>query len=434
MIFSGYFQIKTHRERVYAIAMLRTVYDPRLCKVEDNYQDSMVSQLYKGLALSPASISDLMSHLGRQRAAMDGFMRSMAGSGGAASFLIDGHRIISASEGMGDAALGYDSKMRHRPQINLLYVFSLGRDSVHPCYYRKFGGDISDVSAFGEVVKAAGIASGDATVIADKGFMSDGNVSLLGDLGLRYIMPLRRGNRHVRGKVPQDSAGYEESFVYAGRAVFSSRLPSEEGCNVFLYRDVDLYRDEEDDLIKRMTGWNEGLDAKKSREMQRRLRGKGQYSDAELDAMRPLRLSDVLADNPERGTISIRTDRLDLNSRQVYSIYKQRQTIEQGFKTYDDSLMGDSSYMHSDAGFEAWLFLNHLSMMMVYDAAEEIYRKGLSNKYSFDMFRKLLTKIRAMRNADGWIPCKKTKNTREMLGKLGLDISKVTMLDSHPKN
>ena len=281
-------------ERVYAIAMLRTVYGPRLCKVEDNYQDSMIGQSYKGLALSPASISDLMSHLGDKRAAMDGFMRAMAGSGGAASFLIDGHRIISASEGMGDAALGYDSKMRHRPQLNLLYVFS-------------------------------------------------------------------------------------------------------------------LYRDEEDDLIKRMTGWNEGLEAMKERERQRRLRGKGQYTDAELDAMRPLRLSDVLAGNPERGTISIRTDRLDLNSRQVYSIYKQRQTIEQGFKTYDDSLMGDSSYMHSDAGFEAWLFLNHLSMMMVYDAAEEIYRKGLSNKYSFDMFRKLLTKIRAMRNADGGYPARKQR-------------------------
>ena len=54
---------------------------------------------------------------------------------------------------------------------------------------------------------------------------------------------------------------------------------------------------------------------------------------------------------------------------------KQRQTIEQGFKTYDDALLGDSSYMHSDASFEAWLFLSQLSMMMGYDAMNEIYKK-----------------------------------------------------------
>ena len=184
----------------------------------------------------------------------------------------------------------------------------------------------------------------------------------------------------------------------------------------------------------RLEGRNNATELKRKKEMERRKRGKGRLSDEELRNMVSTRSSEELARHPERGTITIMTDRLELSAIQVYSIYKQRQTIEQGFKTYDDALLGDSSYMHIDASFEAWLFLNHLSMMMVYDAMDEIYKKGLSKSYSFDMFRRLLSKIRALRNDDEWIPCKYTKNTQALLDRLDLDISKVSIIHSHPKN
>lgn len=421
-------------KRLYTIALLRTIYNPRMSKIEDSYQDSILSVLSPGLALSSPSISDLMKEIGRRKSSIEGFMKSMADAAQPVTYIVDGHRIISASNNMSDAEIGYDSKMRFKPQLNLLYIFSLTGDNVHPFYYRKYSGDVVDSWSFEDIISSSGISPEDATVIVDKGFMSDDNIKYLKEIGLKYIMPLRRGNHYVKDKVPQSSDGYEESFTFSERSILSSCMYDDGNTRVYLFRDINLLRDEEFDIIRRLEGKNNATEVKRKKEMERRERGKGIFSDEELSKMVAIKSSDELAKYPERGTITIMTDRLELNAIQIYSIYKQRQTIEQGFKTYDDALLGDSSYMHSDASFEAWLFLNHLSMMMVYDAMDEIYKKGLTKTYSFDMFRRLLSKIRALRNDDEWIPCKYTKNTQALLNKLNLDISKVSILDCHPKN
>lgn len=420
-------------KRIYTLALLRTIYNPRMSKIEDSYQDNILSIMYPSLALSSPSISDLMKDLGRHKSSIEAFMKSMQDASQPVSYIVDGHRIISASNNMSDAQLGYDSKMRFKPQLNLLYIFSLTGENVHPFYYRKYSGDVVDSWSFEDIISASGICPEDATVIVDKGFMSDDNIKYLNEIGLKYIMPLRRGNCYVKDKVPQSSDGYEDSFTFSGRSILSSCVYSDKSKRVYLFRDIDLLRDEESDIIRRLEGRNNATELKRKKEIERRKRGKGKFSDEELNNMVLTKSSDELAKYPERGTITIMTDRVELNAVQIYSIYKQRQTIEQGFKTYDDTLLCDSSYMHNDASFEAWLFLNHLSMMMVYDAVDEIYKKGLSKIYSFDMFRRLLSKIRALRNGDEWIACRYTKNTAALLKNLDLDISRVSILDSHPK-
>ncbi|MDD6317630.1 MAG: hypothetical protein PUA61_02145 [Succinatimonas hippei] len=52
------------------------------------------------------------------------------------------------------------------------------------------------------------------------------------------------------------------------------------------------------------------------------------FSDDELKALKPKNLVEFRNNNPEMGTISIRTNQTKLNSSQVYRIYKQRQAIE----------------------------------------------------------------------------------------------------------
>lgn len=64
-------------------------------------------------------------------------------------------------------------------------------------------------------------------------------------------------------------------------------------------------------------------------------------------------LRQILKSTPEIGTVSIRTNRLDLNSHQIYRTYKQRQEIEQFFKTYGASMDFDASYMRDRTSQEA---------------------------------------------------------------------------------
>lgn len=43
--------------------------------------------------------------------------------------LFDGRRLLSSASSMDNAELGYDSKRRYKPQINLMYLFTMGENT-----------------------------------------------------------------------------------------------------------------------------------------------------------------------------------------------------------------------------------------------------------------------------------------------------------------
>lgn len=56
--------------------------------------------------------------------------------------------------------------------------------------------------------------------------------------------------------------------------------------------------------------------------------------------------------------------------------------IETLFDSYKNLLEADSSYMHSDNGFEAWAFINHIATMLYYKVFTIIKSKGKLNNLS----------------------------------------------------
>ena len=129
-----------------------------------------------------------------------------------------------------------------------------------------------------------------------------------------------------------------------------------DGFNLFIYYDSQLYANELADSVDRANKKNEACDKKLLAEEKRRNKGKGRLSDEELEKLQPIDLKEILAETPEMGTVTLRTNRLDLNSHQIYRTYKQRQSIEQFFKTYGESLDLEASYMREQISQEAWLF------------------------------------------------------------------------------
>ncbi len=104
--------------------------------------------------------------------------------------------------------------------------------------------------------------------------------------------------------------------------------------------------------------------------------------DEELEALVPLTVRDAYTDKEEMETITLKTNRTELNAFQVYSIYKQRQAIEHFFKTYGDTMSCEASYMRNNYTEKAWLFLNHLSNIIGVNAIEEIGSIGESKNIS----------------------------------------------------
>lgn len=347
--------------------------------------------------------------------------------------LFDGHRIISSSNNLDMAEVGYDSKSRYAPQVNLIYMFSLTEKGSYPEYYKQYLGSVPDMSAFKDIIQETRINDKNATIIADKGFGSNNNYDLIEESGMNYIIPLRRGNLETKGKIPSSIAEYKEAFIYHNRNIHSLTLKKED-YNIHLYLDGSLYNAEIKDLITRTEKTNNSIKLKRDRELkkrekdslysgeklEKRLYAKSRLNDEELSTLVPIDISEKIKEKVSTGTISIKTNRTELNSRQIYSIYKQRQAIEQFFKTYDNTLGYDSSYMRNDNSLEAWLFINHICMMMGMNAIEEISNIGESKNISLEDLIITLRKIKATKVEDKWYMSSYTNRVKNLCEKLNL--------------
>jgi len=407
---------------IYATALMRLLYGKEFSRVGLHYECSFLSETLPGLSLSPGAMTPLLRRLGMDRGAIKGFLSSFCRER-ERFVLIDGHRILSSSRGVDNAAPGYDSKCRYQPQVNLIYMFSLGNGSSYPEYYKQYMGSIPDVSAFCDIIAESETEGRETTVVADKGFGSDGNFEALENGNLKYIIPLKRGNLYVKDAIPASQAGYDTAFTYQGRNVFAKTFGA---CGpapaVHLFLDSWLLDSETADLITRAGKKNDDIGLRARKENRRRERNLGRLSDGELAGLVPCSVTGMLGSRPGAGTLCLRTNRTDLNSEQVYCIYKQRQAIEQFFKTYDDTLGYDDSYMHNDYSLEAWFFINHICMMMGVEAIQVIARAGKAKEYSLKDLVATLRKVKAVKVGKKWYVSKTTRHVDALCEKLGIKL------------
>lgn len=159
----------SYGEQLYVIALLRILYGKDFKRVALNYESSYISNLFPKLSFSPSTITGLLKEVGRDREGIKKFMDSYTRDKDR-FFLFDGHRIISTSNNLDMAEVGYDSKSRYFPQVNLIYMFSLDKRRSYPEYYKQYTGSVPYVSAFQDIINESNIKDKDATIIVDKGF------------------------------------------------------------------------------------------------------------------------------------------------------------------------------------------------------------------------------------------------------------------------
>ncbi len=240
---------------IYAAAILRAIKEPRFRRLQMHYETSFLAHLLPDLSFDPAGNAAFLQALGRRRGAICRFMQEDVNKNDV-FILFDGHRLITSSKTMELAELGYDSKRRFKPQVNLLYVYSLANDSSAPVYYKQFLGSTPDVSAFADVLSECGISSNKYTVIADKGFAAEGEFEELAAKKLSYVIPIKRGSKLVSSYLPLTPQSYSDLFTYNGRAIQSFKIEAD-GFNVFVYFDAQLCANELADAAERADRKNE---------------------------------------------------------------------------------------------------------------------------------------------------------------------------------
>jgi hypothetical protein len=385
-------------ERIWAAAMLKLISPCPFRRLVNRCETSFMSLLLPGLAMSPASMTSLLGRVGRNRAACAAFMREAMES--SPYILIDGTGMRSSSDGMDMAMPGHSKRHGFLPQVNQLYVLSVSSSGGMPAFYRNVAGNIPDVTAFELTIEDAGIEG--VTVVADAGFASGPNFDMLLDSKLSYIVPLKRNT----SEICLSAFSYEGAFTYHHRAI-SSHAESREGYRICVFRDEKLRADEMADFIGRGEKANAAALKKRGFDPQKDLRDVPGDTAAKLASF---------------GTIILRTSLMETPPQDMYGTYKLRWEIEQLFDTMRNACDADTSSMQDDEGFEAWSFINHVTLIAACRVLALARKQKLSKEYSLSGIMDFLSRIHMVLVAGEWKIAETTKKTREMIANLGIDL------------
>ncbi len=351
---------------IYVVCLIRTIYCCPLHMVPFYCEHSLLPYIYPDVQITNTSISDLISYIGFQTDQIRWFMLRM--SAGRKQYLI---------------LKGSDSRMSFSDRMNVLYMFTTNDDGSFgtPSFYRQFPGSTIDRAALGSFLKDQRFAGG-AVAIGDKDMGNDQVFSQMSLLGLRYIIPLRRGNDEVKDLNLGDSSAFPGRFSWHGQAIKFLMLDKGD-YRVYVFLDRHL-RADEFDLCK--------------------------YNEEPNYHFPPLHPSPVPSDEEDRwagdehelGTLTIRTTVKNASARRVFSLFRLRQEIPEFLRTYPNPAC-DASFLRFPSTMEGWLFLNHVSTIMAFDTLEHIQSVGLRNNLSLrDWYGELRT-VQASRINGKWV-------------------------------
>ena len=78
--------------------------------------------------------------------------------------------------------------------------------------------------------------------------------------------------------------------------------------------------------------------------------------------------------------------------------------------------------------FEAWLFVNHLALQMLYAVIGALAEKELTDRYSFEDVMAFLKHVRANRIDGEWRLTKITRHAAKLCQELGIEMEEPTNL------
>lgn len=389
-------QIKTFFPNMFreirTISLIRLVDRVSSAKmIQPVFLDSYMSDICGDIAASETSVRRFVSKLGTMQDTIDAFMRFRVMP--STTLLFDGTSIFSRSQDS-LAVKGYNPDHSRNTQARMLYVFE--KDTHMPVFYRILQGSIVDKTAFIDTVKASGCR--DCIIIADKGFYSKRNLSVLMETGMKYILPLQDNTVNVEKSFYEDKDDnkFDDVFSYNHRPVWYRKKSSgNKGNFIYTFRD-DIRKAE---LVERYV-----------------VKAENDYGEEDRkpkDVLKQIRM----------GYFSFCSN-LDVEPQEIYLAYKQRWDIEQCFDYLKNSVICSASHARTDDYFRGWAFLNHISLLYYYGLLNALRSTGLDERYSAEDVLKLVKNIYKVDagDAEGYRVSAIQKKTRRVLNTLGVDL------------
>ena len=376
-------------KEIFILSVFRLMYQSPLKHMQLHYLDSWLCQEMPDARLSKDSLGQLLETIGAQRESIVEFLRGFIG--GSEKLLIDLTHVFSLSDNMILAEKGYNSELDFTPQVNLLFIFSV--DKKLPLFYRILPGNVRDVASLKATIKESQIE--EIIIIADKGFYSENNITLLEKNKLQYILPLKRNNTLIEYKVLEEGtrASFDGYFKFRDRYIWHYRCGKE--LSIWVFLDDELHVKEQKDYLQRIE------------------------THPELGYT----IENFIEKQHTFGTISLISNLKSISPEKIFHYFKSRIGIEQMFDSFKNVLEADRTYMRNDYSMEGWMFINYLSLMYYYKIYHRLIENDLLSKYTPLDVLLYLSKYRKVKISTHWLELEIPKQTRMLMEKLNLPIT-----------
>lgn len=383
---------KKDADRILAIAILR-VCCPGItdCELKANYEESFLSELMPGAALSKNTVCTFVHNLGRTLDRIRSFMQLRTRKVGLDShLLVDG--TLKSDESKVNTLSDFSRKARLKGSRDISVLYAFDYERMEPVCSECFPGNMLDLTAYDDFVKSNGIKKG--ILVGDKGFPEKSIEQLLKDApDLHYLNPLRRS-----AKIAKDNNMYTYEGVLEGSDGFLGQPePIQykklklQGKEKWLYSFRDSYR-----AAKEEKDW---LDKHRSK----------LYSQEDFEKKQAL-----------FGTVVFESD-LDLTPAEAWKIYSYRWEIEIVMRYYKETLCFDETRVHSDFAVYGEELINFVSTVITFALIRKFDQTGLFESMTYKKIMRILAKAKKVKEEGcDWELIKMNPSQIEVLQKLGL--------------
>lgn len=289
-------------------------------------------------------ISDMLFELGSMEQSIHEFMKPKDNR--RRTVLMDATDVVLQSENIYLAQKGYNSNMDFQLQFVLLYLYDAL--TLEPLYYRLLAGNIRDVSTLYNTIKISGMEQ--CVYIADKGFFSQDNIDALEEMSMEYIIPLRRNNKLIPYQELNNIEQSDNYFKFSKRFIFHTDTKNLGKRKIDLFLDGKLKEQEKTDYLSRIQSLPENFSKLKFNE--------------KVQSM---------------GTLAIMHN-TGLRPQDLYVEYKNRGEIEQFFDHFKNTIDASCSHMQRTESLNGWMFINHISMQIIYKLFQILKTTPLNKK------------------------------------------------------
>ena len=371
--------------KIYCIAIMR-VCNPGIKdnELKEAYDNSFLSELYPGVALSKNTVSTFHSNLGKSCSRIIHFMQNRATVGMDHHLLIDG--TLKSNESKVNTLSDFSRKaaVRGSRDISVLYAFDL--DTMEPVCSKCFPGNMLDYTAYESFISENNITRG--LIIGDKGFPASAAESYFaGHPDLHYLNPVKRNSKLIeRHKMLSFEA------LLPGHEGITYKKAKVQGKDKWLYsfRDTVRAAQEEKDYL-------------------RRAKSEGTYGDKEF---RSRQLS--------FGTIVLECD-LDLAPEIVYKAYAERWEIEIVMRYYKSACGFDETRVHDDYSVIGSEFCDFLSTLLTFRLIKSFDKAGVLERMTYGKAMSILHRAKKIKYDDsGWRLLRINPSHGQLLQDIGL--------------